>query len=100
MTPATVQDQVRRRVDAAWDCIGVLRPDLDDKTRVRLARCLLDLCRDFNRARPHSAALRISAAQVTEMVWRHSQCIARSCPMLLFADALAEEINCFFNAHD
>ena len=41
----------------------------------------------------------ITDAQVVEMVWAHSQCVLNQtgrCPLLVFGNQLAEEINEFF----
>ena len=81
------------RVEAVWNCVNVLRPDLPLEDRKALAAKILDLGREGYRP---PAPIRISKAQVAEMVWRNSQCANRSCSMLLFAEELAKELNEFF----
>jgi hypothetical protein len=88
------------RVLAVWQCVGVLRPDLLPADKQNLARELLQVSASFGQSRGPLLKPRITAAQVTELVWRNSQCIQRSCPMLLFADTLADELNEFFNGAD
>jgi hypothetical protein len=62
-----------------------------------LATKILDLTRDdYRPAEP----IRISPAQVQEIVWRNSQCANRYCSMLLFSREMAEELNEFFRQED
>jgi hypothetical protein len=45
----------------------------------------------------------ITDAQIVEMVWRHSQCILNQmgkCPLLVFGNQLADELNEFFGADE
>ena len=85
------------RVEAVWNCVNVLRPDLPLADRNALAARFLDLGREGYRP---TAPIRITKAQVSEMVWRNSQCANRFCSMLLFADELANELNEFFRLDD
>ena len=86
------------QVNTTWDWVAVLRPDLVPERKQQLARAVLDLCAKFQ-AKPEVEPEKpqITAAQVSEMVWRNSQCIQRSCPMLLFSDRIAIELNAFFS---
>lgn len=95
-SPATVPHEISReaqqRVKAAYTCVVALRPELGVRAAISLAERVLDLCSAFpapSRPTPRP----ISAAQVTEMIWRHSQCIHPHCPMVIFADRLAQELN-------
>lgn len=85
------------RVNATWACVGVLRPDLKPDGKRKLAELLLDLCAAFDPDAQPEPRILIMPAQVTELVWTNSQCIQKSCPMLLFSDRIAKEINAFFN---
>ena len=87
---------VEARVNAAWACVGVLRPDLTPEGKHKLATTILDFCAAFDADAAPVPEPQITAAQVTEMVWSNSQCIQKSCPMLLFSDRIAAEINAFF----
>ena len=80
-----------------WACVNVLRPELPLEGRKALATDLLDLCRDGYMP---PAPIRVSTAQVSEIVWRNSQCINPRCPMLLFSDRIAEELNEFFRQEE
>ena len=73
-----------RRVEAVWACLGVLRPEMPLSNRKVLAEKVLDLC--FERMEPPPPMIRISPAQVSEIVWRHSQCANRYCSMVLFSE--------------
>jgi hypothetical protein len=42
----------------------------------------------------------ISPAQVQDIVWRNMQCINPRCPMLLFSNQIAEELNEFFRQEE
>jgi len=68
-------------------------PDIDLSTRAKLADSILALIDGEGRSTPKRG---ISDPQVVEMVWRNMQCINRRCPMLLFGNQLAAEINEFF----
>lgn len=84
----------RWRAAAAVHCAAVLRPDLDEEALRDLANKILTLGDGQDRTirKP-----RINEAQVTEMVWTHSQCIYRECPLLIFGSQLSDEINEFFS---
>jgi hypothetical protein len=86
-----------QRVEAVWNCVSVLRPDLPLQDRKDLATKFLDLSR---KGYQPPAPIRISPAAVQEMVWRNSQCINPHCPMLLFPDKIAEELNEFFKPEE
>ena len=94
--PTTLQ-RLEVEVNTAWDWVGVLRPDLAPGERQQLTRAVLDLCEKFQAKALPPEKPHITSAQVSEMVWRNSQCLQRSCPMLLFADRIAIELNAFFS---
>lgn len=90
---AEIKRRAAQRVEAVWACVSVLRPDLPLDDRKDLARTFLDLGReDYVATKP----IRISPAQVTEIVWRHLKCANRYCSALLFSELIAEELNEFF----
>ena len=92
-----IKELAARRVEAVWDCVNILRPDLPLNERKALATKFLDLGRDGYQPPP---PIRIAPAQVTEMIWRNSQCINPHCPMLLFSDQMAAELNEWFRQGD
>ena len=92
---AAIRELAARRVQAAWSCVNVLRPDLSLADRKALATKVLDLCR-----RDTPPPVRITAAQVQEIVWRNSQCANRYCSMVLFSREIAEEINGLFEHNE
>lgn len=87
-------------MEAAWKCVTALRPELTPLDKRKLAVVLLRVCDEFNSDGTSTPTPRITAAQITSMVWTNSQCIQKSCPMLLFADRLAAELNEFFQQKD
>ena len=94
---SAISEHAARRVEAAWNCVNVLRPDLHVEGRKDLARQFLDLSRDgYQPPQP----VRISPAQVSEMVWRNCQCANRYCSMVLFPKEVADELNEFFKPED
>lgn len=94
---AEIKKRAAQRFEAVWTCVNVLRPDLPLHERKDLARHFLDLGReDYVAPKP----IRISPAQVTEIVWRHFQCANRYCSALLFSETLAEELNEFFGQEE
>ena len=92
--------RIEERVNATWACAGILRPDLQPDGKRKLAELLLDFCGAFDPDAQPQPRILITPAQVTEMVWRNSQCSQKSCPMLLFSDLLAQEINAFFDEEE
>jgi hypothetical protein len=42
----------------------------------------------------------ITPAQVTSIIWGNMQCINPRCPMLLFSNQIAEELNEFFKQEE
>jgi hypothetical protein len=83
----------RVRVQAVWDCVSVLRPDLDARGKRDLVTAILQLVRGEKQP-----ATQINDAQVVEMVWRNMQCIKPHCPLLVFGRQLSEELNEFFGS--
>lgn len=82
-----VCDLAKVRVEAVLACINVLLPGADVRTKRRIANRILKLCDGKDRAR------KISAAQAQDIVLRHIQCISRICPLLIFSEPLARELN-------
>jgi hypothetical protein len=87
----------RQRVEAVWTCLDVLCPDLTPQAQKELARKVLDLSRGEEQKPPR---IMISPAQVQDIVWRNMQCINPRCPMLLFSNQIAEELNEFFKQEE
>jgi hypothetical protein len=79
------------RAWVAYRTVNALLPDGSDRTKMRIARRILSLCDGKDRS------VRITEPTVKEMVLRNSQCIAKNCPMLLFTEPLARELNCYFS---
>jgi len=90
-----IKELAVRRVESVWNCLNVLRPEMPLPDRKVLAEKVLDMC--FDRLLPSPAPkITISPAQVSEIVWRTSQCANRYCSMLLFSREMADELNEFF----
>ena len=87
----------QRRVEAVWTCLGVLCPDLTAQAKKELARKVLDLSRGEDRKAPR---IMITPAQVESIFWPNMQCIHPHCPMLLFSNQIADELNEFFKQED
>ncbi len=83
-------DLARRRVTAVLACIHVLLPGADARTTRGIANRILTLCDGKDRRK------KITPARVREIVLGHTQCISKSCPMLIFAEPLSRELNEFF----
>jgi len=83
----------RWKAASAVYCANVLRPDLDEAGKRKLANDILTLGDSQDRTIPKR---RISPAAVEEMFFRQSQCIHPNCPLLLFSKQLAEELNAFW----
>ena len=95
---AAIEVAAQRRVEAAWECVGVLCPDLTPLGKKELAGKVMDLCEGIDQPAPKRIQIQITPAQVQEIVWRNSQCANRYCSMVLFSREIAEELNEFFKA--
>jgi len=94
---AAIKLAARQRVEAVWACLGVLCPDLTPQAKKALAEKVFELCRGEDRKAPR---IMITPAQVTSIIWGNMQCINPRCPMLLFSNQIAEELNEFFKQED
>jgi hypothetical protein len=95
---AAIKELAARRVESVWNCLGVLRPEMPLADRKVLAEKVLDMC--FDRLVPPPPKITISPAQVSEIVWRTSQCANRYCSMVLFSQEMADELNEFFSPEE
>jgi len=95
---AAIKLAARQRVEAVWTCLGVLRPDLALEVKKILAEKVLDLSRGEDQKKP--PRIMITPAQVESIFWPNMQCIHPHCPMLLFSNQIAEELNEFFKGEE
>jgi len=72
---AAIKLAARQRVKAVWSCLGVLRPDLRGQAKKSLAEKVFELSRGQAQKPPQ---IKISPAQVQDIVWRNMQCINRT----------------------
>jgi len=82
------------RAAVAFRTANALLPDADNRRKMRIARRILSLCDGQDRSR------KITESIMREIILRHSQCLQRSCPMLLFTEPIVREINAYFNEED
>ena len=94
---AAIKIAACQRVEAVWTCLGVLRPDLTPQGKKALAEKVFELSRGEDQKPPR---IMITPAQVTSIIWANMQCINPRCPMLLFSNQIAEELNEFFKQED
>ena len=94
---AAIRLAARQRVDAVWTCLDVLCPDLALEAKKVLAEKVLDLSRGEEQKPPR---IQITPAQVTSIIWSNMQCINPRCPMLLFSNQIADELNEFFKPEE
>lgn len=92
--PIDVRKEALRRVSAVLRCLAALMPDAAPRQRKRLANKILTLADGKDRS------VRITEPTVRDMVLRNSQCLQRNCPMLLFTEPLARELNAYFAEED
>ena len=96
-TRAAIKLAARQRVEAVWSCLGVLRPDLTPQGKKALAEKVFELSRGEHQKPPQ---IKITPAQVTSIIWPNMQCINPRCPMLLFSNQIADELNEFFKGEE
>ena len=94
---AAIKIAACQRVEAVWTCLGVLRFDLRGQAKKALAEKVFELSRGEDQKPPQ---IKITPAQVTSIVWANMQCINPRCPMLLFSNQVADELNEFFKAEE
>jgi hypothetical protein len=66
-------------------------------SKLALAEKVLDLSRGEAQKPPR---IKITPAQVTSIIWGNMQCINPRCPMLLFSNQIADELNEFFKMEE
>jgi len=88
----------RQRVEAVWTCLDVLCPDLALEAKIALAEKVLDLSRGEDQKPP--PRIMITPAQVSSIIWPNMQCVNLRCPMVLFSNEIAEELNEFFKQEE
>ena len=93
-----IRQLARQRVDAVWTCLDVLCPDLALEAKKVLAEKVLDLSR--GEAQKPPPRIQITPAQVSSIIWPNMQCINPRCPMLLFSNQIADELNEFFRGEE
>jgi hypothetical protein len=86
-----------QRVEAVWTCLDVLCPDLTPQAKKALAERVFELSRGEDQKPPR---IQIPPSQVQDIVWRNMQCINPRCPMLLFSNQIADELNEFFKQEE
>jgi hypothetical protein len=79
------------RAGVAYRTVNALLPDATNRTKMRIARKILSLCDGKDRS------LKISPAQLQELVMPNWQCIDRDCPACFFWEPMSRAINEFFN---
>jgi hypothetical protein len=62
-----------------------------------LAEKVLDMSRGRDEKPPR---IMITPAQVSSIIWPNMQCIKPHCPMLLFSNEIADELNEFFKGEE
>jgi hypothetical protein len=78
--------------------LNILCPDLTLKAKKVIAREALNLTRGEEQKPP--PRIMITPAQVASIVWPNSQCVNPRCPMVLFTNEIADELNEFFKQEE
>jgi hypothetical protein len=87
-----------QRVDAVWTCLDILCPDMALEAKKELAEKVLDLSRGEEQKPP--PRIMITPAQVSSIIWPNMQCVNPRCPMVLFTNEIANELNEFFKGEE
>ena len=95
---AAIKLAARQRVEAVWTCLDILCPDLALEAKKVIARKALNLTRGEEQKPP--PRIMITPAQVSSIIWPNMQCINPRCPMVLFTNEIAEELNEFFKPEE
>ena len=95
---AAIKLAARQRVEAVWACLDILCPDMALEAKKVLAEKVLDLSRGEDQKPP--PRIMITPAQVSSIIWPNMQCVNPRCPMVLFSNEIAEELNEFFKQEE
>jgi hypothetical protein len=68
------------------------------EAKKELAEKVLDLSRGEDQKPP--PRIMITPAQVSSIIWPNSQCVNPRCPMVLFTNEIADELNEFFKSEE
>jgi hypothetical protein len=90
----TVCEAAAFRVGIVWRTVEALVPDLSAQKKKRLCNRILTLLDGKDRS------VKISSAQLQELVMPNWQCIEKECPALFFWEPMSRAINEFFNEED
>jgi hypothetical protein len=87
---------IDQKAKTALHCVQRMSPQLDAKTKRKMVKAILSLVRENEGPAPRR---QITGAQCVELVWSNSQCIhsqTGKCPLLIFGEQLAKQLNTFF----
>jgi hypothetical protein len=90
----SISELARNRAVAVIRCVDVLLPDADECRKKRIARQILSLCDGRDRS------VKITEAQLEDLVLPNLQCIAKTCPLLCFWEPLSRTLNEFFHGEE
>jgi hypothetical protein len=79
------------RVGIVLRTVQALVPDATPRQKKRIANRILTLCDGKDRT------VKITQAQVQDLVLPHMQCISKECPACFFWEPIARSLNLFFS---
>jgi len=82
------------RAGVAWKTAHALMPGATNGQLMRASRRILSACDGKDRS------VKISPAQLQELVMQNWQCIDRECPACFFWEPMSRAINKFFHEED
>jgi len=80
----------KMRTAVAFRTAHALLPSATNRQLMRASRRILSVCDGRDRTP------KITESVIKDMILRNSQCLSKQCPMLLFTEPLAREINRYF----
>jgi hypothetical protein len=87
---------IEQKAKTTSDCAQRMNPHLDAKAKRKMVKAIPSVVHGKDGPAPRR---QISGAQCVELVWSNSQCVhtrTGKCPLLIFGEQLAQQLNTFF----
>ena len=90
------ENPIDRKAKTALQSVQRMTPQLHGKARRQTVKAILNVVHGKDGPAPRR---QITGAQCVELVWSNSQCVhsrTGKCPLLIFGEQLAQQLNTFF----
>ena len=100
--PKVTSIEAARRAKVALQCVDDLLPGLPPRRRKLMASRILTMCGDERRGGPPVPVRTVvfTQHQAQDLIAPNLQCIAKSCPLLVFWEPISRSIRLWFGSKD